>query len=80
MAIHFNRQTIFYFTHIEGITLDASEKIGKAAGGASGRCVNRIGEVGDRTSGGQADGVYRAGFTASSLERIGANIFKLQKF
>ena len=33
--------------------------------------VDRIGEVGDDTSEGQAAGVYEAGFTAGSLARKG---------
>ena len=34
--------------------------------------VDRIGEIGDRASEGQAVGVYGTGFTVGSLARIGA--------
>ena len=34
--------------------------------------VDRIGEVGDRASEGQAAGVYGAGFTEESLAKVGA--------
>jgi hypothetical protein len=44
VAIHSNAQTIFNFTHVEVIILSAGD------GGASGMGVDRIGEVGDRTS------------------------------
>ena len=44
-AIHSSRQTIFGFTHIEGITLGTGEKV---AVGASGMSVDRVGEVCDR--------------------------------
>ena len=67
MAIHSSGQTIFNLTHIEGITLGAGEEVGEVAGGASGMGVDRIAEVGDRASEGQAAGVYGAGFTAGSI-------------
>jgi hypothetical protein len=35
--------------------------------------ADRIGEVGDRASEGQAAGVYGSGFTTGSLERVGAS-------
>ena len=41
-------------------------------GGASGIDVNRISELGDRTSEGQAAGVYGASFTVGSLASVGA--------
>ena len=50
MAIHSSGQTIFSLTHIEGITLSASEQVDEVAGGASGMGVDGIGEVGDRAS------------------------------
>ena len=37
MAIYSSEQTIFSFTHIEGITLGAGE-VDEVAGGASGMC------------------------------------------
>ena len=43
VTIHFSGQTIFRFTHIEGITLGA----GEVTEGESGMDVDRIGEVGD---------------------------------
>ena len=67
MAIHSGGQTIFSFSHIEGITLGAGEEVDEFAGGASGMDVDRIGEVGHRASEGQAAGAYGAGFTAGSL-------------
>ena len=36
MAIHSSGQTIFSFTHIEGITLGAGEEVDEVVGGASG--------------------------------------------
>ena len=50
MTIHSIAQTIFSFTHIEGITLGASEEVDEVAGGANGMCVDRISEVGGRAS------------------------------
>ena len=49
-----NFQVIFSLSHIEGITLEAGEEVDDVAGGASGMGVDGIGEVGDRTSKGQA--------------------------
>jgi hypothetical protein len=40
----------FCFTRIEGITLSAGEDVDEVTGGADGMGVDRIGEVGDRTS------------------------------
>ena len=51
---------------------DAGEEVDEVAGGASGMGANRIGEIGDRASEGQAAGVYGAGFTAGPLAREGA--------
>ena len=48
--IHSSGQTVVSFSHIEGITLGPGEEFDKVAGGASGMGVDRIGEVGDRTS------------------------------
>ena len=59
----------FSFSHIEGNTLGAGEELDEVAGGSSGMGVDRIGEVGDRASEGQAVGVYGAGFTARPLGR-----------
>ena len=67
MAIHSSGQTVVNLTHIEGIILCVGEEVDEVAGGASGMGVDRIGEVGDRASEGQAAGVYGAGFTAGSL-------------
>ena len=47
----------FSVAHIEGITLGAGEEVDEVAGGASGMGVDRIGEVGDQASEGQAAGV-----------------------
>ena len=58
------------FTHIEGITLGAGEEVDEVAGGASGMGMDTIGEVGDSAKGGQAAGVYGAGFTAGSQARV----------
>ena len=71
MAIHSSGQTIFSLVHIEGITLGAGEEVDEVAGGASGMVVDRIDEVGNQASEGQADGVYGACFTAGSLEGKG---------
>ena len=62
MAIQSSGQTIFSLFHIEGITLCAGEEIDEVAGGASGIGVDRIVEVCDRTSEGQAVEVYGADF------------------
>ena len=67
MVIHSIEQTIFGFTHIEGIMLVAGKEVDQVAGGASGMGVDRINEVGDRASEEQAAGVYGADFTAGSL-------------
>ena len=66
---HSSGQTNFGFTHIEGITQGAGEEVDEVAGGASSMGVDRICEIGDRASEGQAAG---AGFTAGSLARKGA--------
>ena len=58
VAIYSSGQTIFSLAHIEGITLTAGEEVDEVAGGAGGMGVDGIGEVGDWTSEGQADGVY----------------------
>ena len=47
---HSSGETIFSFTHIEGITLGAGEKTDEVAGGMISMHVDRIDEVGDRTS------------------------------
>ena len=67
VAIHSSGQTISSLAHIEGITLSAGEEVDEVAGGAGGMGVDGIGEVGDRTSEGQAAEVYGAGFTAGSI-------------
>ena len=72
LPIHSSGQTVFRLPHIEGITLGATEEVHKVAGGAGGMGADRIGEVGDRASEGQAAGVYGAGFTAGPLTRKGA--------
>ena len=50
--------------HIEGIAVGAGEEVDEVAGGAFSMSMDRIGEVGDRASEGQAAGVYGTGFTA----------------
>jgi hypothetical protein len=70
VVIHSIEQTIFGFTHIEGIMLVAGKEVDQVAGGASGMGVDRINEVGDRASEEQAAGVYGADFTAGYLERV----------
>ena len=57
MAIHSSGQTVFHLPHIEGITLGAGEEVDEVAGRASGMGVDRIGEIGERASEGQAAGV-----------------------
>ena len=64
MSIRSSGQNVFSFSHIEGITLGAGEEVD--AGGASGMSVDRIGEIGDQASEGQAVGVYGAGFTVGA--------------
>ena len=56
--------TVPSLSYIEGITLSAGEEVDEVAGGAD---ADRIGEIGDRASEGQAVGVYGAGFTAGSV-------------
>ena len=63
MATHSSKQTIFSFTQIEGITLDASEEVDEVVRGTSGIGVDRIGEVSNSFSEGQAAGVYGTDFT-----------------
>ena len=46
--------------------------IGEVIGGASGMGLDRICEVGDRTSEGQAAGVYEAGFTVGVSGKEGS--------
>ena len=72
MAICSCIQTIFSFTHIQGLTLGAGEKVEKVVGGVNGMGMDRIDEVGDRGGEGQAAGVYGAVFTAGPLVRVGA--------
>ena len=72
MAIHSSGQTILSLAHIEGITLDAGEEADEVAGGASGMGVDRIAEVGNWASEGQAAVVYGASFTAGILAGKGA--------
>ena len=67
MPIHSSGQTVFHLPRIEGITLGTGEEVDELAGGAGGMGVDRIGEIGDRASEGQAARVYGAGFTAGSL-------------
>ena len=52
--------------------LRAGEEVDEVAGGASGMDVDKIGEICDRASEGQAAGVYGTGFTAGSLAKVGA--------
>ena len=47
MAIHSSGQTVFSLSHIEGNTLGGGEKVDRGLGGMR---VDRIGDVGDRTS------------------------------
>ena len=62
--IHSGGQTTFSFTHVEGITWGEGEEVDEDTGEPSGMGVDRIGEVSDRASEGQAAGVYEADFTA----------------
>jgi hypothetical protein len=71
VAIHSSGQTVFSLSHI-GNTMGVSEEVDEVAGGASGMGVDRICEIGDRASEGQAAGVYGAGLTVGSLARTGA--------
>ena len=71
LAIHSSGQTISSLAHIEGITLSAGEEVDEVAGGAD---ADRIGEIGDRASEGQAAGVYGTGFTGGFLTRKGARV------
>ena len=64
MTIHSSGKTIFSLTHLEEITLGAGEEVDEVAGEASGFVVDRIGEVSNRTSEGQAASVYGKGLTA----------------
>ena len=41
MAIHSSGQTVFSFSHIDGITLGAGEEVDEVAGGASGMGVDK---------------------------------------
>jgi hypothetical protein len=61
--------SVFHLPHIKGITLGAGEEIDEVARGSCGTGTDRIGEIGDRASEGQAAGVYGAGFTVGSLAR-----------
>ena len=72
LAIHSSGQTVSSFSHIENITMGASEEVDEVAGGASVMGVHRIGEVGERASEGPTAGVYGAGLTAGSLARVEA--------
>ena len=72
MPIHSNGHTVFSLLHIEGITLGASKEVDEVAAVATAISVDKIGEIGDRASEGQAVGVYGAGFTARSLAEKGA--------
>ena len=72
MAIHSSGQSIFSFPKIKGITLGVGEEVDEINGGASGMDVIRIGKVGDRSSEGEAVGVYGICFTAASLAWEGA--------
>ena len=72
-------QTVFSFSHIEGITLGSVEEVDEVAGGASCMGVDRVGEVGDRTSEGQAAEVYGTGFTAGSLAGKGTRCWTRRK-
>ena len=61
MTIHSTGQPTFSFSHIHGITLGSTEKIDEVAGGASRMAMDRIGEVGDRSSKGQVAGMCGPG-------------------
>ena len=50
MVIHSIEQTIFGFTHIEGIMLVAGKKIYEIDGSAGGMGLDGIGEIGDKAS------------------------------
>ena len=72
MTIHSSTQTVFGLSHIKGITQGAGKEVDEVAVEVNGMGVDRIGEVGDMTTEGQAAGVYEAGFTAGSQASEGA--------
>ena len=53
---------LFLVSHIKGITLGADKEVDEVAGGASGMCVDKTGEIGDWVRNGKAVGVYVTGF------------------
>ena len=71
MTIHSSGQIVFGFSQIEGVTLGTGEDIDEVARGATGMGMDRIGEVGDRTSEGQAAAVNGTEFTVGSLAMVG---------
>jgi hypothetical protein len=50
VAIHSSGQNIFSYPHIESIILGAGEEVDEVAAVASSMGVDKLGEVGDRTS------------------------------
>ena len=65
MAIHSSGHASFSLAHIEKITLGAGEEVDAVAGGAGSMGVDRIGEIGDWASEGQAAGVYFSTFLST---------------
>jgi hypothetical protein len=70
VTIHSSGQTVFGFSHIEGITLGVGKEVDEVVG-ASGLGMYRISEVGDWASEGQSGRMYGTGFTTGSLTSIG---------
>jgi hypothetical protein len=68
VAIHSSGQTISGFTHMAGITLDVEEESDKVCGGASGKGVDSISEVGERTSQGLGPGKSERVATVEALK------------
>ena len=71
VTIHYCGQTIFSFTHIESIPLDAGEKVDEIAEGTSDMDVDKVSEIGGRASEGQAAWMYGTSFAARALARVG---------
>ena len=73
LDIHSSGQTIFGFSYMKGITLDADEEVAEVGGGASGIGVDRVEEFGSRASEGQILGVYGTGSRAGMVVAQGCS-------